>query len=371
MTVKMMKAGCLLAALALPLAVQADKLTLRHVGPGYLTGISANGQAATGVLMPDYQAFRWTAKTGAVPLGRGTYAALGVQAGSPAISGDGTTISSTMLSDDGTRATAGRWTVAAGWQQLSPPLPADGGVMDNQDSGSFGMSPDGRTVTGLYWRPGYSDGSAHGFYWTAGTGMVGMGSDGRSSRIDGSSLDGTVLVGWDEHPQYGNRRATVWVNGVKTVLDNTDWPSEAHAVNAAGTIIVGQAGDTQTLQVVAAVWKWNGGAWDRTLLGVVPARVTKNATSYAEAVSDDGSVVVGSNRPDWSSPKQGGFIWTAAGGMVDATDYLKSNGASLKLAKVINFSAISPDGQFIGATTQDQLAPHTTRGLMIRRQPTP
>jgi hypothetical protein len=52
-----------------------------------------------------------------------------------------------------TYGTEGRWAVGSGWQELGP-VPPDGGIMDNVDPGVFGVSGDGDTVTGLYWRPG-------------------------------------------------------------------------------------------------------------------------------------------------------------------------------------------------------------------------
>lgn len=118
--------------------------------------------------------------------------------GEPAISGDGTVVVSTIIDDSPTCGTQGRWTAATGWQQLMPPRPADGAIVDAEDGSVFGMSRDGRGVTGLYWRHTAAGGLAH------------------ASRIDDANADGSVSVGWDEHPSYGNRRAAGWIHGVKT-----------------------------------------------------------------------------------------------------------------------------------------------------------
>ena len=190
------------------------------------------------------------------------------------------------------------------------------------------MSGDGQVVAGLYWRPGASGGSAHAMAWTAAAGIQDLGSSGQSSRINGASTDGGVLVGWDEHPQFGNRRAAVWAGGVRTVLDDSDWPSEALAVNAAGTIAVGYSGNPQDFQTYATRWAWNGQSWVATQLGVIrKGRATGYA--FASSVSADGSLIVGGYRPDVQSPTSKGFLWTEATGFVDAKEYFTAQGVKL------------------------------------------
>lgn len=350
---------------ALPLMAAADTLRVVHTVEGSVTSLSADGRAAAGLTMDTFEAFRWTSRGGAATLGRATWAALGQRSGTPRISADGTVVSASILSDDGSYATAGRWTTAGGWQALTPPLPAGGGLVDHEDSSTYGLSGDGQVVTGLFWLAGGS--GAHGMAWAAATGMADMGAEGRSSRIDGANRDGSVLVGWDEHPQFGNRRAAVWVNGVRTVLEDSDWPSEASAVNADGTVVVGYSGNAADFQTYATMWAWNGAGWTKTLLGVFTKR---NATGFAFAsgVSDDGRVVVGGARPDSMSPKQVGFVWTPDGGFVDASDWFKAAGARLNpLQPIIGVAAVSADGSTFAAVTQALVAPWTTRSLILRR----
>lgn len=359
--------GAVLAALAwVPLA-QAETVVLQPV-PGYVVGLSADGKTAVGQTADDFQTFRWTARGGVQLLGRGTWLPLGARSGWPAISADGQVIASTILADAGTYGTMGRWTVQGGWQQLTPPLPADGGVMDTEDATVFGMSRDGQVVTGLYWRPGQSGGSAHGARWAATTNLVDMGSSGNASRIDDANGDGSVLVGWDEHPQYGNRRAAVWVNGVKTVLEDSDWPSEAAAVNAAGTIVVGNAADEgNNFRISAAMWQWNGQQWTRTILGAIDGRRSTGA-AYATAVSDDGSIVVGMARPDNMKPNSVGFVWTAAAGMQPVADYIQALGGRVNpLMKLNNVTAISGDGRSMAVNGYPSTAPSDVRSFVLRR----
>lgn len=354
-------------ALAAP-AAQAQAWRQAAVVGAPVTSLSGDGQAAAGSTTDTFEAFRWTTAGGLVALGRGTWLPLGHRSGTPQISADGSTVAATILDATGTASVAGRWTAAGGWQELGP-LPADGGLFDGETASVYALSGDGQSVAGLYWRPGASGGSAHAMTWTAATGMRDLGSSGRSSRINAASGDGQVLAGWDEHPDFGNRRAAVWVNGVRSVLFDSDWPSEALAINPAGTVIVGYAGNPVDFQTWAARWTWNGSGWDQQLLGVLPKR-NASGFAYAAGVSADGSLVVGGYRPDVQSPKSKGFVWTAADGFVDASDWLRAQGVRLNpLAPVIGLSAVSADGRTIAVVTQQAVAPFATRTLLVRRAP--
>ena len=359
-------AACALATLA-PLASAAVLVT--NMGQGMVTDVSADGNAAVGMNPGNYGTWRWTAGGGQVQLGRSPYPKLHSGGGVPAISADGSVVAATILDDTGTHATEGRWTVSGGWQQLTPPLPADGGVMDSNDSDVFGMSRDGNVVTGLYWRPGYSGGSAHGSWWSAATHMVGLPTLGGSSRVDDANGDGSVLVGWEESPNTGARLAVVWVHGVRTFLDGgaDDAMGEASKVNTAGTVIVGQSWDAASGRNVAARWTWNGSGWTRTLLGVL-AGGRASAMSYALGVSDDGNVIVGMDRDKSMVFTSRGFVWTPDAGMVDFQSWVRSQGFPLSdWLKVSQVSAVTPDGRVLFAVGSEQKAPYGTRSVRVER----
>jgi uncharacterized membrane protein len=342
-------------------AAQAQTVSVQRLDGVTVYGISSDGQAAVGIDM-NYDTFRWTPATGAVPLGRNSAVSLGVMSGVPRISRDGQVIAATILSDDRTYATSGRWTVAGGWQQLSP-MPASGGVMDLNDSGVFGMSGDGSTVTGLFWRP--ADGSAHGSAWTAATQMLDMGSSGHSSRIDGANADGSVLSGWDEHPTNYNRRATVWINGVRTNIFDSDYSSEATALNGRGNIAVGYAVDARN-RTAAALWRHIGQKWVHKSIGILPGG-KPGAYAGALATSDDGSIVVGYNRPDPKYFDMIGFVWTRAGGMVSANSYLAALGVTLDGVTITQVTAVSPDGKVLAALGSRTSPPYTMSSYIFRR----
>jgi len=87
------------------------------IGEGMPTDISADGSVIVGNTN-GWEAFRWTKHDGMVRLGN-----KGPIAGTPDVSDDGTKVSATISSDDGTYYTWGLWTLGLGWQELMPPAP--------------------------------------------------------------------------------------------------------------------------------------------------------------------------------------------------------------------------------------------------------
>jgi probable HAF family extracellular repeat protein len=94
--------------------------------------------------------------------------------------------------------------------------------------------------------------------------------------------------------------------------------SYARAISADGTTVVGQAGDADD-NLIACYW---------TTAGVVSIGTLPNNgerfNSDAEAVSDDGSVIVGWSytvSADTFYVADHAFQWTAAGGMQDITPF--------------------------------------------------
>jgi hypothetical protein len=62
-----------------------------------------------------------------------------------------------------------------------------------------------------------------------------------------------------------------------------------------------------------------------------------------------------------------GFIWTAQAGMLDAMEWLKSQGHDLThKMNIIELSAITGSGRVIAATSLDALPPHTLRSFLVR-----
>jgi len=342
------------------------EVTFEMIGIGAVTALSADGTVAAGNTEGEYETFRWTEAEGIVPLGRATVPVIGTGAGAPDISADGTRISATILGADSTYATQGRWTLGSGWQETMPPTPPDGGLMDNAYGSAWGISDDGEMVVGLYWRPGQPDGSAHASSWTESTGVLDLGSSGRDSRANDANQDGSVIVGWDCNPSFGNWWPTVWVNGELTTLNDNDGFAEACTVNPDGTIVAGYAFNDSTQIGQATAWYWNGNGWDEQDLGYLPGTAPGWGTVLVNDMTPDGSIMVGYNR--FSNPFYAtGFIWTASTGLVDVEDFLTDNGVILDPSfDLRTLTGISDDGSVMVGVGQDVNYPYYNRSFIIR-----
>ncbi|MFN8179712.1 MAG: FlgD immunoglobulin-like domain containing protein [bacterium] len=359
----MKRAAALLVVLAATSAARAD-VTFQMLGFGGATDVSADGTVIVGNSEGTYETWRWTQATGQVLLGRSSVQVLGIGAGTPGVSADGTRVSATILGADSTYATQGLWTEGSGWQETMPPVPPDGGLMDGSYASAWGLSGDGHTVVGLYWRPGQPGGSAHACRWTQVGGVADLGSGGGNSRANAVSYDGTVIAGWDEHTD-GHWQPTVWENGAKHILSLNDVFCEADAVNEDGTVITGQSYDAGSDLFVAAVWRKSGATWTEQLLGALPGTFPIYGYVTALGVSADGKLIVGYNA--FSGQNATGFLWTAATGMVDVVTFLTQRGVTLPSRfDVLSLTGVSDDGKTIVGFGQDTTAPFHTRSFVIR-----
>jgi len=358
-----------LAFLCVP-EISAAQVAFEFICECGATDISADGTVIVGNTNDDFETFRWTAESGLIPLGRATVPVIGTGAGTPDVSSDGTKISATIIDDTGAFGTQGIWDINTGWQQTMPPTPPDGGLLDQSYGSGWGLSGDGNALVGFYWRPGQPGGLAHPSRWTQATGVVDLGTSGGSGRANGTNANGSVVVGWIENPNFGNWWPTVWVDGVRTVLTETEGFAEATAVTPDGTIIVGStwqspAGPFSTEE--GAIWRWDGEAWIEQRIGRLPGTAAPFGVTIANGVTADGSIVVGFNR--FTSPSNAtGFIWTEAGGLVDVEAYLTENGITPPADFNIQvLSAISEDGAVIVGGGSDLIAPFTFRSFTISR----
>ncbi len=329
-------------------------VTLDFIGDGVTaSGVSADGSVIVGNTADGaYETFRWTEAEGVVLLGGATVPVLGTGAGIPDVSDDGLRISATILSED-MKAIAGVW--HDGFWEEGFPLPPDGGMLDSSYSSAWGISGDGVTMIGLYWRPGaVGGGSAHAMQWTSAGGtqsLIGAPSM-RSSRANGANSDGSVIAGWEEHTS-GAWQPTVWVNGVKTVLhpgSNDKGFAEAWAVSSDGSTVVGDSWSMTRNAPVATRWVFEGGSWVEHSLGVLPGTAVQIGRSFADAASGDGSVIVGTNYFVFNGPfsTTTGFMWTENTGMVDIRDFLSANGITLDPDfQIDGLTDISPDARTI------------------------
>jgi probable HAF family extracellular repeat protein len=162
-------------------------------------------------------------------------------------------------------------------------------------------------------------------YWTAGSGMVGLGDLPGGPSTSGSSAnaisaDGSVVVGYGTAagrpiPSGGStaltREAFRWTAATGLVslgvLPGSYQGTEARAVSADGSVVVG-VGYNASSQPEAFRWTAADGLQS---LGFLPGCNQSTATG----VSADGSVIVGFS--EGSGIPEKAFRWTQAGGMVE------------------------------------------------------
>lgn len=343
-------APIVLAALAG--SVCAQEVNFEVLSRMFPLDMSADGSVIVGN-DNNFETVRWTADTGVVNLGRGTFP-LGVGAGSPDCSDDGTKVSATIITANGQFATQGLWTEGVGWVDLMPPTPSDGGVIDQSLGSAWGISGDGNSVVGLYWRPGNFDtGGAHASIASAPGAVMDLGSGGGNSRANHANFDGSVVVGWDERFD-GLWQPAVWENGVRSIIQPYEGFTAANVVNPAGDIIGGYGYDDIFGYFPATLWHRDGaGGWTEQVLGVLPGTVGPSGLATPNAMTPDGSIVVGFNRFNLSAAATG-FIWTVDDGMVDIKDWLDDLGVVVPSNMlIVDATCISNDGRTVAGVGVD------------------
>ncbi|MCP4711699.1 MAG: hypothetical protein GY869_24025, partial [Planctomycetes bacterium] len=141
----------------------------------------------------------------------------------------------------------------------------------NTFSGAYGISADGGTVCGMGWR---SNWTAEAYYWIEPTGIVPLGQSGsNSTRANDINNDGSIIVGWSEHPSQGYRRPVMWTP--EPVLFADDTAGECNRISNNGMYITGSANGN------AFIWSEDNGLID---LGTLPG----DMGSYSLGVSNNG-----------------------------------------------------------------------------------
>ncbi|MCC6677825.1 MAG: hypothetical protein IT436_11820 [Phycisphaerales bacterium] len=349
-----------LMVLSAAAGIASAQATIDFLPPGYLiSDLSRDGSVAAGNVAGDgsYETFRWTAVGGVERLGRASVPVIGRGAGTPDISYDGTRVSASILSTDG-YLTQGVWDVMTGWQETMPPLPPGAQPIDQSYGSAWGLSGDGGVVTGFFW----SGGKAQPSKWSSATGMIALPKDaGRNARVNASSYDGSVVVGWEERSD-GAWQPTAWRGLTKIRLTPTEAFDEANSVNADGSVIVGYTYDAAQATRGAAIWRWDGSAYQVQRLGFLPGTVLTQGMAALDSITDDGQIAVGFNRYTMSpGGPTDGIIWTPSAGLLKDTDFLASMGLTIPDGfDIIDFYAISPDGSTIAGTGRNSAGQYQT-----------
>lgn len=321
-------------------AESLDTIPMPSGGFGSATAISGDGSTVIGNYINsanDVAGFYWSGSGVAVDIGflaapfRGTTAA--------GVSTDGSVIVGTSASH------AFRWTQAGGIVAI--PFLAGGFF-----SAAYGVSGDGSIVVGQSDAPGFPFSGGEAFYWTAATGSVALGTldtfhnAGPFSAATAISSDGQVIVGYaTSNTQPGTGEAFRWTQSGGMVglgtLNGTGAGtfSQANAVNADGTVIVGQS---STSGAWAEAFRWTSAT--HTMQGLGFLRGT-DAESNALAVSADGNTVVGYSGNDFSD--YAAFRWTSSTHMQSIQSLLASAGVNLTNWSLQKATGVSADGKVV------------------------
>ena len=293
--------------------------------------VGANGSMVVGGFRSG-GGFYWMPTTGVVYVGG---------KGASSVSRDGKTIVGTAV--DGRQVSqAAVWQRTAEWRLLGSVVP-NAVPCDDLLSSAYDTSADGKVVVGLAWN---GCNFARAFRWEESTGMVDLGSTvpGRSSRANGVSGDGRVVVGWQEH-QTGPRMGARWVDGRQTIFrGETEFVGEAFAATTNGSTIVGQVcrfGDP----LDQSAWSWTA-AGGVVCLPPPRVRLPLVYVGAAQVVSDDGRVIAGAHRFGLESEA---VVW------IDRVpyylkDYLRANGVPSAFEGWVNTGGVfgmSRDGRVL------------------------
>ena len=266
------------------------------------TSVNNNGVVAG---YDSQQYFTWTSGGGKV--GHGGAIPGNGNGGTPRISEDGKTLGGTSYNTQtGLSEIASCDLTTDNWTTFGS-LGASSG---SSASSGFGMTADGKTLTGNAW---VNAGNANAIVVNNGV-LTDLGTSvaGRSSRADAISDDGSLIGGYQDQFD-GYRAAAVWQNGVQTVLMNGADPlGQVNDVSGDGNWAVG--GGNYALNGSAYKWNKNTG-----LVELDNPFAADGWSMTATATNFDGSVVVG-YAEDFFFDRRG-WIWTQQTGTMAMEDY--------------------------------------------------
>lgn len=227
-----------------------------------------------------------------------------------------------------------RWTRADGMRGL--------GFLDGTNSSTAtAISSDGETIVGYC---NDVSGNTYGFYWTELTGMVSIG-DIKDGEVLDVSGDGAVIVGYWYGSDSGLGSAFRWTQ--KTGIQQLPYEAShaddmwANAVSDDGKIVVGGCAteDRGDGRYESVGFRWTAETGTVSLGISTPAHATQNYES-ARNISADGSVIIGTEA---SGSNTGHLtVWTSATGNKKITEFSNVTASSNM--------GISDNGSQVGGT---------------------
>lgn len=360
-----------LVAMTMATGLALAEPSIVWIGPDYPTDINADGTVVVGNRgNGTYDVFRWTAESGVVDLGQSTSQTIGGGAGTPDVSDDGLHVSAAVVNADSTYQTQGIWTKGIGWRYAFPPIPPEGGLLDASVASAWGLSGDGTTITGFYWRPGHGGpsgtGSAHANTWSwDDSTFTAYPADDVNCRGNDTNFDGTIVVGWSERFD-GVWAPTIWENGGFVKLNTNGLSCQAEGISKDEQIVYGASLDTTTNQCAATIWVRDGlGGWTEQILGNLPGTFPEVGYVTCNDISEDNTVIVGYNQ--FSRSSHTAFVWTLDEGLMSAEDFFTARGVVLPVGyDYANVVAVSDNGNvFTGFAWDKSTFPYTAHGFVI------
>ena len=304
-----------------------------------VTGLSGDGSVAVGDFGRGGPVFRWTAKTGIVPMDVPSTGEI------TSISHNGIYMSSNLY-DPNADASLGayRWDAVNGWLPVTA-----AGSCGTDTTVNFAVDDNG----GVYGLAYGSCTSYRAFRWTptGGTRLFpspGVKPDGTpaNTRVNKVSADGSTVVGWMEDPIIGMWEGTVWTPaGVDLVRTATgELVDEVTAVSGDGSLVGG---------ALIVGQEPFGDGWRRkargTKLEFIEPLPGDAAPAQPAAMSRNGDVMVGFSGNAFLSFNPGPFIWTRELGTANFDDFVRGQGTSMEQWwSLWEPTAMSDDGRTIG-----------------------
>lgn len=263
-------------------------------------------------------------------------------------------------------------TVTKTWETLG--YNYDTGYTGSDVSSGYHISGDGNTVVGLSYVKGVnSEGQeapkAIAYVWNSTTGTARLETaspNGRQSRANIVSKDGSVIVGWED--VRGPWKAHVWrknpdgtyqkgkhilVDPTKSATNEFNQLGEARAISGDGKWIGGRS---DAAFANAWIWSEETGMID---LGRIAQPEENNVQSWVTSINHDGSVVLGYTiSKQWidSAPVYTPFIWTKEEGIKDLNNYVKNTlKFDLKGDKIYVPTQLSENEKYIVGWSLDEV----------------
>lgn len=226
---------------------------------------------------------------------------------------------------------------------------ADGGIetlngLNAQTSYAYGVSANGSAVVGFY-----IDIQQRAFLWTDDNGgtVTPLGTlkidNSGFSIASGISDNGLFVVGQAENDDDNVAHAFRWTTegGMQDLgVLETGYSSSANAVSSDGSVVVGLANTSDYYRA----FRWTQSGTMESLGTLAGGNFSK-----ANALSKDGSIIVGESATD---DQNRGFVWTEQTQMITVEDWLRNSGVSVSHDFTQNATGISADGTVIVGTTE-------------------